>query len=84
MFTQSGRCGKASVKTFSNLFLKTLTEGAVTTEARSFIPVFHNPRQKHRSSSLPMMALTLGYLVGVPSKAASNGREEKQARSHIQ
>ncbi len=30
-----GRRGKTSLQTFSNLFLKTLTEGAVTTEAGS-------------------------------------------------
>ncbi len=35
VFSQWGRWGKTSVKTFSNLFLKTLTEGAVTAEAGS-------------------------------------------------
>ncbi len=35
VFSQWGRLGKTSVKTSSNRFLKTLTEGAVTTEAGS-------------------------------------------------
>ncbi len=35
VFSQGGRWGKTSDQTFSNLFLKTLTEGAVTTEAGS-------------------------------------------------
>ncbi len=36
VFSQWGRWGKTSVQTFSSLFLKTLLEGAVTTEAGSF------------------------------------------------
>ncbi len=35
-----GRWGKASVQTFSNLFLKILTEGDVTTEAGSLFRYF--------------------------------------------
>ncbi len=35
-----GRWGKASVEIFSNLFLKTLTERAVTTEAGSLFQYF--------------------------------------------
>ncbi len=37
---QCGRWGKTSVQTFSNLFLKALTEGAVTTEAGSLFQHF--------------------------------------------
>ncbi len=37
-----GRWGKTSVETFSNRFLKTLTEGAVTTEAGSLFQYFTN------------------------------------------
>ncbi len=35
-----GEWGKTSVQTFSNLFLKALTEGAVTTEAGSLFQHF--------------------------------------------
>ncbi len=37
-----GRWGKTPVQTFSNLFLKILTEGAVTTEAGSLFQYFTN------------------------------------------
>ncbi len=40
VFSQWGRWGKTSVQTSSNRFLKTLTEGAVTTEAGSLLQYF--------------------------------------------
>ncbi len=40
VFNQWGRWGKTSVQTFSNLFLKTLTEEAVTMEAGSLFQYF--------------------------------------------
>ncbi len=40
MFSQWGRWGKTSVQTFSNRFLKTVTEGAVATEAGSLFQYF--------------------------------------------
>ncbi len=40
MLSQWGRMGKISVQTASKLFLKTLTEGAVTTEAGSLFQYF--------------------------------------------
>ncbi len=40
VFSQWGRWGKTSVQTSSNRFLKTLTEGAVTTEAGSLFQYF--------------------------------------------
>ncbi len=40
VFSQWGRWGKISVHTSSNRFLKTLTEGAVTTEAGSLFQYF--------------------------------------------
>ncbi len=40
VFSQWGRWGKTSVHTSSNRFLKTLTEGAVTTEAGSLFQYF--------------------------------------------
>ncbi len=40
LFSQWARRGKTSVQTFSNLFLKKLAEGAVTTEAGSLFQYF--------------------------------------------
>ncbi len=40
VFSQWGKLGKTSVQTSSNRFLKTLTEGAVTTEALSLFQYF--------------------------------------------
>ncbi len=40
VFSQWGRWGKTSVQTSSNRFLKTLTEGVVTTEAGSLFQYF--------------------------------------------
>ncbi len=54
-----------SVQTFSKLFLKTLTEGAVTTEAGSLFQYF-------LYSSPSAVARTLLYLVGVPSRAGGS------------
>ncbi len=67
-----GEMGKTSVQTYSSRFLKTLTEGAVTTEAGclfqnfQLIPIFHNPHRKCRPSPSEA-ARTLEYLEGVPS-----------------
>ncbi len=43
-------------------------------DAKELVPVFHYSHRKVRSS-LPVVALTSKYLVGVPSKAASSERE---------
>ncbi len=51
--------------------------------SRELIPMFHNSHRKGRSSPLAV-ALTLEYLAGVPSKAASSGREKNQVRIYIQ
>ncbi len=40
VFSQWGRWRKTSVQTFSNFFLKTFTEGAVTTEAWGLFQYF--------------------------------------------
>ncbi len=40
VFSEWGKWGKTSVQTFSNLLLKTLTEGAATTEAGSLFQYF--------------------------------------------
>ncbi len=46
MFSHWGRWGKASVQTFSNLFLKILTKGAVTTVAGSLFQYFTTLTEK--------------------------------------
>ncbi len=49
--------------------------------SRKLILIFHNPHRKSLHSP-PAVALTLEYFVGVPSKAASSEREEKQVWIH--
>ncbi len=43
--------------------------------SREHIPVFLNPHRKSRPSP-PVVTLSLEYIVGVPSKAESSGREQ--------
>ncbi len=62
LFSQCGRWGKTSAQTFSNRFLKTLIEGAVTTEAGSLSQ--HHQQGRPSPSAV---ALTFEYLVDVPS-----------------
>ncbi len=64
-------------------FFKILTEGAISTEAGGLIAVFQNSHRKGCPSP-PAVALNLDYLVGVPSKAGTSGREKKQVRINIQ
>ncbi len=63
MFSQWGRWGKVSV---SNRFLKTLTEGAVTTEAGSLFPC------------LTTLTFGGGSQPGVPCRGALLGRVERE------
>ncbi len=63
---------------FENLSSKDCYDGS-----RDIIPVFHNPHRKCRPSP-STVACTLVYFVGVPSSAASSGREEKQVWINIQ
>ncbi len=51
--------------------------------SRELGPIVHNPHRK-KLPSPPAVARTFVLLVEVPSKAASSGREEKQARINIQ
>ncbi len=60
-----------------------LTEGVVTTEAGSLLQYFTALNEK-LTPPTPVEARTLEHLVGVPSKAASSGREEIKVRIHIQ
>ncbi len=47
------RLGNTSVQTFSNLFLKLLTEGVKIAEAGELIPLFHNSVLLQRSFRVP-------------------------------
>ncbi len=49
-----------------NLIQPFLDKKPTETGSRELIPVVHNPHRKGRPSS-PAVALTLEYLVGVPS-----------------
>ncbi len=59
-----GRWGKTSVQTVSNLLLKTLTEGVVTTEAGSLFHYFTTPP---KMLTLPFGG---GSHLGVPCRGA--------------
>ncbi len=48
--------------------------------SREFVPIFHNSHRKGQPFQ-STMARTLEYLVGVPSRATSSGREENKFNS---
>ncbi len=87
----AGNLGKMSVQSigtgFCPSFLQTLHknfDGRNCNDVRrELIPIFHDPHRKCRPSP-SAVARTLQYLVGVPTKATTSGREEKQARMKIQ
>ncbi len=64
VFSQWGRWGKTSVHTFCNLFLKTLTEGAVTTEAGRLLQYFTT------------LSFSGGSRLGVPCRGVHLGHFE--------
>ncbi len=66
VFSQWGRWGKIFVQPFSNLFLKTLTEGALTTEAGSLFQYF-TTLTGNDETPLQVVVRTLEFLVGVLS-----------------
>ncbi len=72
-----------SVQTFSNLFLKTLTEGAATAEAGSLFPYF-TTLTENADPLLRRLRATLKCPVGMSSLAASSGREETPIRVNNQ
>ncbi len=61
------------MQTFSNLLFENIDRRSCNDGSQELIPVFHNPHRKGRASPTAV-ALTLEYLVGVSSKAASSGR----------
>ncbi len=71
------------VQTFLRPFLKNIDRRSYNDGNQELFPVFHNPHRKCRPFP-SAVARTLEYLVGVPSKAASSGREEKQILINIQ
>ncbi len=83
VFSHLGEMGKDFCPNFAQPFLETVDRGSGNDGSRELIPVFHNPHRKCRPSP-SAVARTLEYLVGVPCKAASSRREEKQVRINIQ
>ncbi len=72
-----------SVQTFSNLFLKTLAEGAATAEAGSLFQYF-TTLTENADPLLRRLRATLNCPVGMSSLAASSGREGKPIRVNNQ
>ncbi len=72
VFSQWGRWGKTSVLNLSNRFLKTLTEGAVTTEAGSLFQYFTTPPK------MPTLSFGGGSHLRVPCSGALLGRVERE------
>ncbi len=73
-----GEMGKDFCTNFLQPFLENIARRSCNYGSRELIPVFHNPHRKCRPSP-SVVARTLEYLEGVPSKATSIGRKEKQA-----
>ncbi len=63
--------GKCSVKDFCRNLSKNIDKRSSTDRSRELFPVFHNPHRKGLPSS-SAVALTLEYIVEVPSKAPSS------------
>ncbi len=71
-----GEMGEDFCPNFLQPFLENIDRRSCNDGSRELIPVFRNPRRKCRLSP-SAVARTLEYLVGMPSKAASSGREKK-------
>ncbi len=67
-----GEMGKDFCPNFIHPFLENINKRNRNNGGRELIPVFHNYHRQGRQSP-PALALTLEYLVEVPSKAASSG-----------
>ncbi len=59
-------------------FLENIDYRSYNNGSRELIPGCYNPQRKCRPSP-SVVAPTLEYLVGVPSQAASSGREKKRS-----
>ncbi len=67
-----GEMGKDFCPNFIQHFLENIDRRSRNDGGCKLIPVFHNSHRKFQPS-LPAVALTLEYLVGVPSKTAPSG-----------
>ncbi len=76
-----GEMGEDFCLNVTQPFLRNLNRMSCNDGSRKLIAAFHSPLRKGRPSRMAM-ALTLEYLVGVPSMAASSGRE-KNASSDL-
>ncbi len=63
---------KTSVQTFSNSFLKTLTEGAVTTEAGAYSSI------SQPSPKMTTLSFSGGFHLGVPCRGVLLGHVERE------
>ncbi len=75
-FQLSGEVGKDACPNFRQPLLESFDRSGCNDGSRELIPIFHNSHRKGRPSPLGV-ARTLEYLEGVPSKAATSGREKK-------
>ncbi len=80
VFSQWGRWGKTSVQTSSNLFLKTLTEGAVTTEAGSLFQYF-TTLTENADPLLRRRLAPWSTLKGCPLRPRRAGGRKNKSRS---
>ncbi len=80
VFSQWGRWGKTSVQTSSNRFLKTLTEGAVTTEAGSLFQYF-TTLTENTDPLLRRRLAPWSTLKGCPLRPRRAGRRKNKFRS---
>ncbi len=71
-FQSMGKMGK----NFCPHFLQPLLENVDRRSCNSLIPIYYNSHRKSGPSP-PVVARTLEYLVGLPSKAATCGIEKK-------
>ncbi len=62
-------------------FLENIGKRSCYDGSREFIPIFHTPHRKCRRSP-SAEARNLEYLAGMPSKAASSGREKTSLNPH--
>ncbi len=76
----NGGDGERLLSNFLQPLLEKFTIRSCNDGSRELIPVIHNPHRKDRPSPAAV-ALTMEYLVGVPSKAATSGREKNKSGS---
>ncbi len=74
---KKGEMGKDLCRNLLKTFLENIDRRSCNDGSQELIPVFHDPYRKGRSSP-SAVARTLENLDGVPSKAATSGREKNK------